>query len=281
MAESFLYRIICGFFLGLSILAPGFSGSIVMITMGIYEDIIHIFSNPFKDFKKNVMYMLPLAIGGFVSAILFVLLFKFLFDHYLKVTYFLFVGLIGGNLPVIVNVIKRHGFRRHYWIGVVGAFAAAFTMSVVSIGTDKTMGAEDMTVGLYMLAASGFMTGSVGFIPGMSVTTVLISLGVYGPLIHIAESLIGMDFAYIIHLAVFGGAAVIGLVITSNGIKALFEKFPGFANASVLGFLLGSLAGILLQAVAMPDVNFTWAAGVLTLLAGFVGSVLFIRSLGK
>ena len=52
--KKFLYRVLCGFFLGLSVFAPGFSGSVIAITMGIYKDLVGIASNPFKRFKQNV-----------------------------------------------------------------------------------------------------------------------------------------------------------------------------------------------------------------------------------
>ena len=65
MVFKFLYRILCGFFLGVSVVAPGFSGSIIAITMGIYQDLLRIISNPFKQFKKNVKYCIPLGIGAY------------------------------------------------------------------------------------------------------------------------------------------------------------------------------------------------------------------------
>ena len=276
MAKSFVYRILCGFFLGISILAPGFSGSIVAITMGIYEDLIRIFSNPFKDFKKNVIFALPLAIGMMVSAVLFVLLFRYLFEHYLKVTYFLFVGLIAGNLPFITRTIRTHGFRAHDGLGVAAAFAAAL---VLGMSPDAAALQENaVTASIYELAAGGFVVGAVGFIPGMSVTTILISMGVYGQLILMAETSLGLDFVFVAPLVVFFAAAGLGLMLTSKGIKFLFEKFPGFANSAVLGFIAGSLTAIFLQALQMPDVNFSWGAGAAALTVGLLCSIWFVNA---
>src|SRR5215510_11894359 len=92
--KKILYRIFCGFFLGLSVFAPGFSGSVIAIIMGIYQDLVRIASNPFKRLKENILFCIPLAIGAALSAVLFVILFSFLFDRYEKATYLLFVGLI-------------------------------------------------------------------------------------------------------------------------------------------------------------------------------------------
>jgi uncharacterized membrane protein len=69
-------------------------------------------------------------------------------------------------------------------------------------------------------------------------------------------------------------------VVTSKGIKALFQRYPGAANAAVLGFIAGSLAGILIQGLRMSDAGFRWFHGVLMAVVGLGFSVLFIV-LGK
>ena len=64
MLGKFFYRIFCGFFLGLSIFAPGFSGSVIAIIMGVYQDMLRIVSNPFKRLKENILFCIPLGIGA-------------------------------------------------------------------------------------------------------------------------------------------------------------------------------------------------------------------------
>jgi len=121
MSSRFIYRVFCGFFLGLSVFAPGISGSVIAIIMGIYHDLIRIVSNPFKQLKANVLFCMPLAIGAAISAVLFVITFKFLFSTYEKATYLLFVGLIAGNLPVIFAEIKKYEFQKSYQAGGIGS----------------------------------------------------------------------------------------------------------------------------------------------------------------
>ena len=62
--NNFFYRMLCGAFLGISVIAPGISGSIMAVMMGIYDDLINIISNPFKNFKKNFFFILPMGIGA-------------------------------------------------------------------------------------------------------------------------------------------------------------------------------------------------------------------------
>jgi uncharacterized membrane protein len=67
-----------------------------------------------------------------------------------------------------------------------------------------------------------------------------------------------------------------GLVLTSRGIKAVFEKFPGLANTMVFGFMAGSMIGILIRSLRLSDVNFTPLMGALALVAGLAISMLFV-----
>ena len=276
----FFYRILCGFFLGVSVFAPGFSGSIIAITMGIYQDILRIISNPFKPLKQNIKFCFPLGIGVAISAVLFILTFKYLFETYEKATYLLFVGLITGNLPVIFAEVKKCGFQKRYLIGGGGAFAAALALGVYATGIGSVSSADAITSSWYTLALGGFAGGATALVPGMSVSMVLIIIGVYSQLIFAAESLLHMNFTYLIPFGLFCACALVGLVSASKGIKFVFKKYPGFSNATVFGFMSGSLIGILVQSLKISDANFNWLLGGVMLAVGLGVSMLFVV-LGK
>ena len=283
-AKRFFYRVFCGFFLGVSVFAPGFSGSVIAIVLGIYQDIVRIASNPFKRLRRNVIFCVPLGLGAGLSAVLFVLAFRFLFERYEKATFLLFIGLIAGNLPVILAEIKKCRFKWHYLAGGGGAFMAALALGIYAAGLGQASGAHALTASLPLLAAAGLAGGAVALVPGMSVSMTLILMGVYGQLLFAAETLLRLDFTYLLPVALFGGCAAAGLVLTSKGIKVIFEKFPGLANAMVFGFMAGSLTGITAQSAALPDENFNWWLGGAMLAAGLLVSVLFVvmgRKMGK
>ena len=278
--KAFLYRIICGFFLGLSIFAPGFSGSVIAIVMGIYEDILRILSNPFKKLKNNILFCIPLGIGAVISAVLFVLAFDYLFEAYPKATYLLIVGLIAGNLPVIAGSVKKHVFKKNYLIGGVFAFAVALAFCVLTMGAREATGTAEILSGVPFLMLGGFLSSAALLMPGMSFTMVLIILGVYDHLIFAANSLLRMDFTYLVPFVLFGLSVAAGLVLTSRGIKTVFDKFPGFAYTSVFGFMAGSMIGILIQSLWLTDAAFSWWLGAAMLVAGLGVSMLFVV-LGK
>ena len=274
--KKFFYRVFCGFFLGLSIFAPGFSGSVIAIILGIYQDCVRIVSNPFKRLKQNILFCLPLGIGAAVSAVLFVIAFKFLFDNHEKATYLLFIGLICGNLPVIFTEIKKCGFKKRYLIGGACTFAAALALGVFAAGVGQMPGPEGMIATLPLLALSGLAGGIVAPMPGMSVSMILMIFGVYGQLLFAAESFLRLNFTYLLPLGLFVLCALIGLVLASKVIKVVFERYPGLANSMVFGFMAGSLIGILVQSLRLHDANFNWLVGGIMLAAGLGISMLFV-----
>jgi len=114
----------------------------------------------------------------------------------------------------------------------------------------------------------------------MSLATVLVLLGVYGPVISAVRGLLGMDFSYIVPIAIFAICVIIGLMATAKGVKYIFNKFPGFSNTTVLGFQFGSLISIAYQSHQIVDPNFTWLLGGVMLVVGFGISIMFMF-LGK
>ena len=266
--------------MGLSVVAPGFSGSIIAIIMGIYQDLLRIASNPFKKFKENVAFCVPLGIGAAVSAVLFVLVFKYLFEAHEKATYFLFIGLIAGNIPIIADEIKKGGFKKSYLFGMAAALACALALSIFAVSLSQASGAGGVTSSLPMFALGGFVGGVAAPIPGMSVSMVLILTGVYNQVIVAAEAVLRFSFDYLVQLGVFGVSAVLGVVAVSRVIRIVFEKLPGFANSLVFGFMTGSLAGLLVQSFRLYDAGFNWILGGAMLLTGLVFSMVFVV-LGK
>lgn len=270
--KNILYRVLCGFCLGISVFAPGISGSVMAIIMGIYNRLIDIVSNPLKNFKKNIIFLFPMGIGALISLVLFVLVFSYLFDAYEKATYLLFIGLIAGNIPLIYKEILKNKFKLHYLIGIVITFAVAFIMGISS-DVIANMDSNIFANNLIYLGICGAIAGFASLIPGMSISMILIVLGVYDELILYARNL------DIIVLAVVGIAFVLAMILSSRLIKFIFKRYNGFANSMVLGFLCGSIAGICFTLPASQS-NIENLLGPFMLLAGLGISFLFVY-LGK
>lgn len=280
MIKQFCSRLICGILLGLSALAPGFSGSVLAIAMGVYHDLVKIVSDPLREIRKNLDFFVPIALGVVISVVLFVFIFRMFVETYPRATFLLFVGLIAGSVPAIYKECKKHPFRKQYYIGGALAFATALVLSTIGLGSGGSMAGDGAHVNFLMLAAGGFITGAIVLVPGMSISAILIMFGIYGRMMYMAEALFAGNFSYIIPLAGAVLFALAGLVLVSKGIKTILEKFPGFANMCILGFMTGTLLGIFVESFYLNDANSTLPIQIIALLGGFLLSLVFVV-LGK
>ena len=268
--KTFLFRVMCGFFLGVSVVAPGVSGSIMAVMMGIYRELIEIASNPFKNFKDNVLYLLPMGIGGLASLIIFVKLLAFTFDKYETQSQILFIGLIAGGLIEVYQQVKKADTRWYYSLAAFVAFGI-----VLGIGFLESSGGEVQTAGFSMgyLCIAGGVAGALSIVPGMSVSLVLMLFGVYNYLLQTASAFT-TDLMAVLSIAVpVGLCFVAGLILVSKVIKILFDRYPGFAYFMVLGFMGGTLATIFPDQLPVTAVG--WILCGFLFLAGLLISIGF------
>ena len=60
-----------GIIVGIGGIAPGLSGSVLLVILGLYHKVINAIGTLFKNFKKNVIFLLPLCLGFGVGVIIF------------------------------------------------------------------------------------------------------------------------------------------------------------------------------------------------------------------
>lgn len=272
--KDFFYRMFCGLFLGISVIAPGISGSIMAVMMGIYDDLINIISNPFKNFKKNFVYLLPMVIGAGAGILVLIQALDFLFEHYPVPAYLLFMSLIAGSIPTVFKEARKGIIKKKYFIGVFLALCFALTIGllakseyVVAVDTANT---ATTAMRVYLPIAGG-VAGMMSMIPGMSVSMVLMMFNVYEPLLSAAKS---FD---IITIMPVGIAFLVGMVLFSNITKTVFRKFRTLGFLMVLGFMTGSIISIF---PGLPKDLLNWVLTIIAVAVGLTISYIF-KLLGK
>ena len=273
--QIFLYRILAGFLIGLSVLAPGISGSIIAIMMGIYQDVLELFSNPTKNIKKNAIFILPLAIGTVASMIAFVVVFGWLFEQFEKATYLFFVGLILGTIPIVYREVKKHGIKLAGVAGLIISAGLTFALSI-SLGADSAVSAStEASLNFIEMIYGGFAMGASLMVPGMSASVILMLLDIYTDLLFAAEAIVRGQYGLLVYIGVFAVCMFAAVILVARFIKRAFERIPAIAYAVVLGFILGSMIGIALNSLQIADVNFNWFMGAASFLAGTAISLFF------
>lgn len=286
-ANNFFYRMLCGAFLGISVIAPGISGSIMAVMMGIYDDLINIISNPFKKFKKNFIYLLPMGLGAVISVLLLLHALDFLFENYTVPAYLLFMSLIAGSVPTVIDEARGEPIKKRYFIGTALAFAFALTIGILAksdfaIAID-TANTASTAMKIY-LPACGAVAGMMSMVPGMSISMLLMMFGIYEPLLSLATGLMSPDrwftpawFGEALTVGTVVLAFLVGMVLFSNITKTVFKKYHSLGFLMVLGFMSGSIVSIF---PGLPQGALNWILSIVAIAIGLSISYLF-KALGK
>ena len=110
---EFLKQVLKGVVIGVANIIPGVSGGTMMVSMGIYDLLIHSITHLFKQFGKSIRTLLPYFIGMIVGIVALASLLKQLFAVYPLPTYTCFIGLILGGLGLCQGGQKEDRPRRH------------------------------------------------------------------------------------------------------------------------------------------------------------------------
>ena len=97
--------------IGIANIIPGVSGGTMMVAMGIYDKLIHCITHIFKEFKKSVLFLLPIAVGMVIAVVGSSFGIEMLFEKFPMQTNLLFVGLVIGGLPAIWKKVKGKSIR--------------------------------------------------------------------------------------------------------------------------------------------------------------------------
>ena len=176
---SWLTRIIKGIVIALGFILPGISGGVLAAILGIYERMIGFLAHPFKDFKENVLYFIPVAIGMLLGIGLFSYPIEYLLENYQVFVLWSFAGAIIGTIPSLLKESTRESDRDKidlawFWttfiISGIGLYALNF---VVGILTPSFLN--------FILAGSLLALGIL--VPGLSPSNLLLILGLYAPML--------------------------------------------------------------------------------------------------
>lgn len=282
---KFVLEMLRGMVIGLANIIPGVSGGTMMVSMGIYDTLIHCITHLFKEFKKSILTLLPyavgmvLAIGGLSFAL------KWAFAVYPLPTNTLFIGLILGGLPAILRQVK--GKKK----GAVGAvlFVVFFALIVVmQIFQSEHVATITLSFGeVIKLFALGAVASATMVIPGVSGSMILKLLGYYEPVVTVAIPGLISGLAHGEWAAVganvgillpFGLGIVVGIFAIAKLIEVLLAHWEGQTYCAILGLVTASPVAILM---ATEMVNLSWTTLIISLLTFAIGFYVAWRLGGK
>ena len=244
-----------GMIIGIANIIPGVSGGTMMVSMGIYDKLIHCITHLFSEFKQSVKFLFPIAIGMVIAIIISAFGLEWLFESFPVQANMLFIGLILGSLPIMWKNVKGNKLK-------VGHVIAGFAFFALVVGLAAFGGAEGAAaqlsfnlVNVIKLFVVGIIASATMVIPGVSGSMVLMLMGFYQPILgaitDFIEALTSLDMDGILAgigiLAPFGIGVVAGVFAVAKLVEIIFEKYPLYAYWAIIGLVVASPFAIALM----------------------------------
>ena len=266
-------NVLKGIVIGISNILPGVSGGTMAVSMGIYDKLIHCINHLFKDFKKNLLFLFPIAVGMVIAIIASAFGIDYLFETFPFQANLLFIGLILGGLPAIYDKVKGTTVRPGHILCVVLLFLLVIGMALLN---DKQGGVAVIGTGmmdLVKLFLVGVIAAATMVIPGVSGSMMLLLLGYYNPILdaikEFVAALLKWDMeamAKVLFLLIpFGIGVIVGIVLIARLMEFVFQKYPNYAYWSIIGLLLASPIAILMVGHFLKITLVSVVTGIITL----------------
>ncbi len=254
--STILVNILRGIVIGIANIIPGVSGGTMMVSMGIYDQLIHAVTHLFSDFKKSFQFLLPIGIGIVLALAILAKLFDYLLLNWPIPTNMAFCGLILGSLPPIFKQVQ--GKRMTISMGLSALLFFLVVVGGALLG--ESHGSQNVVLstsffGLIMLFLVGVISAATMVIPGVSGSMILMLLGYYEPIINLVsdtiDALLHFDWAALwncILLAIpFGLGVIIGVFAIAKLIEWVLNHYEAQTYWAIIGLVVASPIAILLN----------------------------------
>ena len=225
-----------GIIIGIGKIIPGVSGSMLAISMGIYQKLIDSVNNFFKQTKESFKFLFKIAIGVLISMVFFSNIILDCLNKYYLITIFFFIGLIIGGF----DDIKRNTNKKYNYIAII-SFILITILGFININNQVNI--KNSLLNFLYFAFIGFMDAVTMVVPGISGTATLMMLGAYEKVMGLYSNIFNLSLLlenikllipYILGIG-------IGIILTVKLINYLFKNFKERTYSSILGFSLSTI----------------------------------------
>lgn len=255
--------ILKGIIIGIGKVIPGVSGSMLAISMGIYQKLIDSVNNFFKYPKENLKFLLKISVGVVISIVFLSNLILNCLNKYYLVTVFFFIGLIIGGF----EDIKQNTKKRYNYVAII-SFITIIILGFININNKVNITNTFLNI-LYFIFI-GFIDALTAVVPGISGTATLMMLGAYEKVMGLYSNI--FNFSIILDnlklLIPYITGMLIGIIVTVKLINYLFKNYKEKTYNSILGF---SLATIVLMFIKCLNSFYTITHLIMGFIALFIG----------
>ena len=224
-----------GIIAGVGGIAPGLSGSVLLVIMGLYEKTINALGTLFKHFKKNVKFLLPVCLGMACGVLLFSKIVDFLLANFETPTRFAFLGLVLGTIPLFYRQVRKKGFRnRYYFVMLVAGLAG-----LMLFGMNRALFPQITDPNFFQKVFLGVAVAGSSIVPGVDSAVIMSSLGLYELYV---SSIANLDMRVLLPALI---GLVLGAAAISAGMNFLLKKAYTLTFSIIFGLFISIIPNIL------------------------------------
>ena len=285
--NTLINQILRGIVIGVANIIPGVSGGTMMVSMGIYDTLIHCITHLFKEFWKSIKTLLPYAIGMLIGILALASVITWGLENYPLRTNTLFIGLILGGLEPLIKKVDRKKINAAAIIAFLCLFALIIWMGLQNRDSIQNADSIDMNIGqMLLMVVLGAVASATMIIPGVSGSLVLMLLGYYkavtGALQTLAHGLLHFDFSAVSQPLLMLIPFLIGVALGIFGVAKLIEwltaRYPTATYCGVLGLVTASPVSLLIQTDMSGATAFIILISIVTFAVGFAGAFLLAKN---
>ena len=253
-----MYNFLKGIIVGIGGIAPGLSGSVLLVILGLYQKTITAIGTLFKNFKKNVAFLFPLCLGFGVGVIIFSKIVDFLLGNFEMYTRFNFLGLVLGTVQLFFKEVKKEGFNKKYYIVILLSAIAGFSLFFLN----KDLFPVITNPNIFQSVLLGIAVAGSSIVPGVDSAVILSSLGLY-------ELYVGSIADFNLSVLIPAGVGlVIGVLVISFIMNKLISKFYTMTFSIIFGLFLSIIPNVLNDSCAL-GLNANSVISIIILILGF------------
>ena len=237
MSKDLLMTALKGLCVGGTMLVPGVSGGSMAMILGIYDKLIESVSSFLKDVKNSLIFLITFSLGGGVGMILLAKPLLYLIESYPMLLLYFFIGVVAGGIPMIYQ--KAEVEKITWKVFLYPALGLAAVLLFEFLPADfLQLGNGEGILGFLLLAAAGIVAAVALVLPGISVSYLLLLMGIYDrTMLAIGD----LNLSYLIPL---GFGIILGIILTTKLLENAMKNHTQATYLIILGFVAGSMAEV-------------------------------------
>ena len=242
--------VIRGFFMALADSVPGVSGGTIAFLMGFFDKFINSLNYLLKGTKeekiKSIKFLAKLFLGWIIGMGLAVTILANLFDKEIYKMSSLFLGFIIAAIPVMI--IEEKETVKGKYVNIIWAIVGALAVILLSsLKMGSNLDLTHLNIGMFIyIFIAGMLAISAMVLPGISGSTILLSFGLYIPVISGVKDFLHFDLSSFPLLLALGLGILFGVATVLRIIKKLLDKHRSAMVYAIIGMMLGSLYAIVI-----------------------------------